>query len=83
MNDNVKRDILRTLNRTVEILKEKDVTDLTELKELSNTTVHNASIYQDEDSVSVAVLIYSLSKIFERKTSPRVPKRAKTSTPYS
>ena len=36
------------------------------LKELSNRTVHTASIYQDTDSVAVAVIVYSLSKIIER-----------------
>jgi hypothetical protein len=36
------------------------------LKELSNRTIHTASIYQDTDSITVAVIVYSLSKIFER-----------------
>lgn len=36
------------------------------LKDLSNRTIHNASIYQDPDSISVAVIVYSLSKITER-----------------
>lgn len=36
------------------------------LKELSNRTVHAASIYQDADSITLAVVIYSLYKIFTR-----------------
>ena len=40
--------------------------DIFLLKELSNKTIHNASIYQDTDSISTAVIIYSLSKIMER-----------------
>ena len=36
------------------------------LKDLSNRTVHTASIYQDTDSIAVAVIVYSLSKIIER-----------------
>jgi len=40
--------------------------NLTLLKELSDHTIHSASIYQDVDSITVAVLIYALSKIFER-----------------
>lgn len=40
--------------------------NLTLLKELSDHTIHSASIYQDTDSITVAVLIYALSKIFER-----------------
>lgn len=63
----VKRDILKILIRTLDILKEKEEKDIVELKELSNHTIHNASIFQDRDSVSIAILIYSLSKIIERK----------------
>jgi len=40
--------------------------NLTLMKELSDHTVHSASIYQDTDSIMVAVLVYALSKIFER-----------------
>ena len=52
---------------TIDILKVKEEKDIMDMKELSNHTIHNASIFQDEDSVSVAILIYSLSKIIERK----------------
>lgn len=38
--------------------------DYFQLKLLSNFVIHNAGIFQDEDSVSTAVVIYSLSKIF-------------------
>jgi len=41
--------------------------DSTKLKELSDQTVHTASITQDPDNIAVAVIIYSLSKIIERK----------------
>ncbi len=37
------------------------------LKELSNQTIHCAATYQDEGSIITAVLIYTLSKIIERK----------------
>ncbi len=39
------------------------------LRELSNHTLHASSILQDEDAVSIAVIIYSFSKIFERNYS--------------
>ncbi len=68
MNETVKNDILTIISRTIEILKVKEEKDLVELKNLSNHTIHNASIFQDEDSVSIAILIYSLSKIIERKS---------------
>ncbi|MEM4330945.1 MAG: hypothetical protein QW273_02975 [Candidatus Pacearchaeota archaeon] len=35
---------------------------------LSNQTIHSAAIFQDPDNIIVAVLIYSLGKIFERES---------------
>ena len=67
MHDQVKKDILAVLNELLEILKVKEDQDILQIKELSNHVIHNASVFQDEDSISVAVLIYSLSKIIERK----------------
>ena len=62
MIDVIKEDVLSVLGQALEILKspEKPVQDLSEL---SNHIIHDASIFQDEDSVSVAVLIYALSKV--------------------
>ena len=37
------------------------------LKNLSDRTVHNASAYQDTDSITLAVLVYALAKITERQ----------------
>lgn len=67
MNDTIKKDILAVLTDLVEILKVEEDSDIAQIKELSNHVIHNASIFQDEDSISVAILIYSLSKIIERK----------------
>lgn len=67
MNPQIKKDILAVLTDLVGILKERKETDIAEIKSLSNHVIHNASVFQDEDSISVAVLIYSLSKIVERK----------------
>ena len=69
MNDIIKKDILSVLNELAQILKSKEESNISRIKELSNHTVHNASIFQDEDSISVAVLAYSLSKIIERNRS--------------
>jgi hypothetical protein len=55
------------LSKVAEILKVKEESDVAEIKELSNHVIHNASVFQDEDSISIAILIYSLSKIIERK----------------
>lgn len=67
MHDIIKRDILAVLTELTEILKVKEDSDITQIKELSNHVVHNASVFQDEDSISIAILIYALSKIIERK----------------
>jgi hypothetical protein len=37
-----------------------------EIKNLSNQTIHSATISQDPDNVIVAVLVYSFAKILER-----------------
>jgi hypothetical protein len=55
--------ILKVLQETKEAVKKEDTI---KLKELSNQTIHSASIYQDADSIMVAVIVYSLSKILER-----------------
>src|SRR3989338_2786683 len=57
--------ILRILSESRQAIKEHD---LVKLKELSNQTVHSASIASDTDSILVAVIIYSLGKIIERTT---------------
>ena len=66
MNQEIKKDVLAILNRVIEILEEKEIRDVIELKDLSDRTIHNASIFQDHDSVSIGVLVYALAKIFER-----------------
>jgi len=60
----VKTDILSILKEAVAAISDGD---MMKLSELSNHTIHNASIFQDEDSISIAVVIYALSKIFGRE----------------
>lgn len=67
MNEVVKKDILQVLSDTISVLEVEEERDVADLRELSNHTVHNASIFQDEDSISIAILIYSLSKVIERR----------------
>ncbi len=55
--------ILNIFERLNKYIKEGDAA---KIKELSNLTIHSASIYQDRDSISIAVVIYALSKIIER-----------------
>lgn len=74
MEARVREDILAVLDRVISIVMAKEERDIIQLKELSNHTIHNASIFQDEDSVTLAVVVYSLSKILERggELGPRV-----------
>jgi len=44
---------------------EKD--ESTVMRDLSNKTIHSASIDQDSDNIIIAVVMYALSKILERK----------------
>ncbi len=66
MQPKIKEDLLYILNEAIIILKSKEESDIYKLKELSNHTIHNASIFQDQDSISMAVIIYSVYKIVER-----------------
>lgn len=59
-----RENVLRILKETREAVKKEDNL---KLKELSNQTIHTASIYQDADNIAVAVVVYALSKILERK----------------
>ena len=66
MIDIVKRDIISVLFELLGILQSKGAADIAMVRKISNHTIHNASVFQDEDSVSIAILIYSFSKIMER-----------------
>lgn len=59
-----KENILRILKETLVALKTKNYLYI---KELSNQTIHSASIEQDYVSITTAVFLYSLSKILERE----------------
>lgn len=67
MDETVKGDILSTLSEVIAILETKEEADILEIRKLSNHTIHNAAVFQDEDSISVAILIYALSKVMERR----------------
>ncbi|MBU3913801.1 MAG: hypothetical protein KKE50_06945 [Nanoarchaeota archaeon] len=56
--------ILRILRETKTAIEKEDVISL---KELSNQTLHTASIYRDTDNIGIAVIVYALSKLIERK----------------
>lgn len=63
MLDYVRKNIIKQITRVISAIKKEDFLTL---KELSNRTVHSASVYQDKSSLVFALTIYSLSKIVER-----------------
>lgn len=60
----VKEDLSETLFKARTVLY---VNDLDELKKVSNTIIHNASVFQDEFSIDVAVVLYAMSKILAKQ----------------
>ncbi|MEM4703060.1 MAG: hypothetical protein QXP53_01065 [Candidatus Pacearchaeota archaeon] len=65
-----KRNFLSILKNAKRALKERNVLLL---KEMSNRTIHSASLYQDPDAVVIAVTIYTLSKLLERENYRSYP----------
>ncbi len=64
MNKEVKNDIINVLAEAIVFLRNNDSKSL---RDLSNQTVHNSSIFQDKDSINIAVVVYALSKTIDRK----------------
>lgn len=63
MRDIVRKDILDVLEQVLATLEAEDHHALSEL---SNHVIHDASIFQDDDSISFAVLVYALGKVVQR-----------------
>lgn len=63
MRQIIKDDILDVLGKTIQALKEEDYSKLVEL---SNHTIHDASIFQEDDPLTLAILVYALSKVIHR-----------------
>ena len=61
--------IVKVLEETQKALSQKDPTAL---KDLSNQTIHSACQEQDSASITIAVLVYALSKLVERGDYERV-----------
>ncbi|HLD06801.1 MAG TPA: hypothetical protein VJC16_04675 [Candidatus Nanoarchaeia archaeon] len=64
MEPPVRQDIIEILSTAIDILSAGG--DSAQVRELSDHTIHNASTYQDEDSIAVAVLTYALAKLLAR-----------------
>ena len=59
----VKKDILQVLKKAQRYINQRHSK---KLKHLSDHTIRNASVFQDPDSLSIAVIIYAFSKLLER-----------------
>ncbi len=64
VNQKIVTDITNLLPRIILALEEKR---FDELQKLSNQTIHNSSIFQDQYSIELAISVYSLNKILEQK----------------
>src|SRR3990167_5442532 len=64
MDESVKNDVLDVLRKANQFLQ-KPSQSLYEMRKLSDHTIHNSSIFQDELSISAAILVHCLSKIIE------------------
>ena len=65
-----KENILRIMEETKGAIAKGDAVAI---KNLSNQTINTASLTQDPDNVTVAVIVYSLSKILERQNYHELP----------
>lgn len=59
----VKKDVISILENVIIALENNKHH---KLSELSNHVIHDASIYQDNDSLTIAVFVYALAKIVQR-----------------
>jgi predicted nucleic acid-binding protein len=58
--DRVTQDVQRVIDETIKALKANDSRGI---ENISNTVIHNASVFQDEKTIEIAIAIYALSKI--------------------
>jgi len=72
MNEKIKQDILAVLKESIKLIEQEEF-PAQGLLETSNKVIHNASVYQDEDSIYIAVLIYALSKTIQHCCEKELP----------
>ena len=59
----IKKDMTGILRKAYNFIKKEDVSAL---DELSDQTIKDASVFQDKDSIKLAVVMYALAKIIHR-----------------
>lgn len=63
LTEDLRKDLLELISKAIDAIEHNQGT---EVRELSDHIIHSASIFQDELSVSIAVVIYALSKVLDR-----------------
>jgi len=63
MKESERQDLISVLRDAIRAIKEGDIINL---RDVSDHTLHDSSIFQDTHSTSIAVIIYSLSKIYQK-----------------
>ncbi|MDI3543939.1 MAG: hypothetical protein PWQ28_220 [Candidatus Woesearchaeota archaeon] len=61
--DNEKEHVVRILEEALSSIENNNIE---KIKEISNETIHSASIHQDKVSINLAIVLYSSSKLMER-----------------
>ncbi|MGM5487416.1 MAG: hypothetical protein ACQESG_00550 [Nanobdellota archaeon] len=71
MDSIVREDTIKIIEESLQAIQKHEFSTL---NELSNHTIHNASVFQDAYSVSIAVVISALAKITKRskEVSPQI-----------
>ncbi len=64
MQDQVKKDINQVLQDAIKSIKSESYTDL---HSISDHLVHSMTVYQEQTTLDCSIVIYSLSKIFEKE----------------
>ncbi len=64
MNEAEQLDLIRVLKKTFYATKKQDIKAL---RSLSDHIIDDASVFQDNYSISLAIILYTLSKIFEKE----------------
>lgn len=63
MKESERKDLISVLMDSIRAIKDGDIT---KLREVSDHTLHDSSIFQDSHATSIAVIVYSLSKIYQK-----------------
>jgi len=69
MDENVRSNIATLLQQSISAISKNDSF---RLKQLSDSNIKSALVFQDEDTLSITVVIYALSKLIERTTKKRI-----------